>query len=225
MAPWLRAYLLATAAPAAVIALLLLGVAPSAAGDPLLMAILVALGAIAANFPVMVTPRYKVDASPAIDLALIVLFSPALAVALVGLSRLLGDGILCGRRNPVTGNRRRQPTDLVFNMSQLMIAAAVGAIIFRGFTGGQGLGTGAAQLVGALAAAGAMYVVNTALVVIAAGIHFRRSPLQVWVEAASADFKQTAGLYATGYLLAVLSSGRPWLAIVMMAPVAAYSFH
>ena len=62
---------------------------------------------MAANFPVMVTRSYKADATPAIELALVVLFPPPTAVALVGASRLLGEGILCLRRNPETGRRRR----------------------------------------------------------------------------------------------------------------------
>jgi len=92
----------------------MLGLPQAGSGDPLLMVLLVALGAAAANFPVMVSPRYKTDASPAIDLALVILFPPATAVALVGLSRILGDGILCLRRNPLTRSRRREPVDLVF---------------------------------------------------------------------------------------------------------------
>ena len=56
MTPWLRPYLLATAAPAVVVSALLLGLTPTAAGDPALGAMLVLLGALAANFSVMVTP-------------------------------------------------------------------------------------------------------------------------------------------------------------------------
>jgi putative nucleotidyltransferase with HDIG domain len=44
--------------------------------------------------------------------------------------------------------------------------------------------------------------------------------LQIWTEAASTDLKQTAAIYVAGYLLAVVSNGRPWLAVVMMGPIA-----
>src|SRR4030081_204833 len=134
MTPSIRAYLLATAAPAVAASWLLLGLPPATPGDPMLMVLLVVLGAIAANFPIMVSPRYKADAAPAIDLALVLLFPPATAVGLGGLSRILGDGSLARRRNPATGNRRRQPIDLVFNPSQLMIAAAAAALVYRGLT-------------------------------------------------------------------------------------------
>src|SRR5579864_4933455 len=122
MNPKLRAYVLATVAPAAAISALLLGLPPDRPVDPALAGSLVLLGALAANFPVMVSPHYKADAAPAIYLALVLLFPPAPAVALIGLSRLVGDGALWLRRNPTTGRRRRQPVDLIFNTSQLMVA-------------------------------------------------------------------------------------------------------
>ncbi|HLQ15499.1 MAG TPA: HD-GYP domain-containing protein [Candidatus Eisenbacteria bacterium] len=221
MTPLLRTYLLAPAAAAGAIVLLMLGLAPTSAGDPVLMVLLVVLGAIAANFPVMVSPRYKTDAAPAIDLALVLLFPPATAVALVGLSRILGDGLLWLRRNPATGKRRRRLIDLVFNTSQLMIAAAAAAIVYHGLASAGELGGG---LIGQLASAGlaacVMYTLSISMVVIAAGLMTGRSPFQIWVEAAGAELKQTAAIYIAGYLLAVVSNGRPWLAVVMMGPVA-----
>jgi putative nucleotidyltransferase with HDIG domain len=185
------------------------------------MVLLVVLGVLTANFPVMVSPRYKTDAAPAIDLALVLLFPPATAVALVGLSRILSDGLLWLRRNPATGKRRRRLIDLVFNTSQLMIAAAAAAIVYHGLASSGDLGRG---LIGQLASAGVaacvMYVVSVSMVVVAAGLMTGRSPFQIWVEAAAAELKQTAAIYVTGYVLAVVSNGRPWLAVVMMGPVA-----
>ena len=66
-----------------------------------------------------------------------------------------------------------------------------------------------------------MYATSTALVAIAAGLHNQRNPIEIWAEVAAAEFKQTAALYVAGYLLAVLSIQRPWLAFAMMVPVAA----
>jgi putative nucleotidyltransferase with HDIG domain len=221
MTPFLRTYLLATAAPAGLVALLMLGFAPASAGDPALMLLLVALGAAAGSFPVMVSPRYKTDAGPAIDLALVLLFPPAIAVALVGLSRILGDLSLWLRRDPATGRRRRRLTDLVFNTSQLMIAAAGAAVVYRGLASPAELGSG---LIGQLASAGlaafVMYAISTSLVVVAAGLYTGRSPFQIWAEAARSELKPTAAIYVAGYVLAVVSNGRPSLAIVMMVPVA-----
>ena len=222
MTPRIRAGLLLTAVPATAAAVLLLRVTAPAAGDPALMLILVVLGTAAANFPVMVSPRYKTDTGPAIDLAFVLLFSPAAAVALVGLTRILGDGILCLRRNPDSGTRRRSPIDLVFNASQLMAAAACAAIIYHGFAASSLVGSvAAAQIVGAALAATAMYVISTASVVVAAGQILKRNAFDIWAEAAGVELKQTAAIYVAGYLLAVVSSGRPLLALVMMGPIAA----
>lgn len=160
----------------------------------------------------MVSPRLKADAAPAIYLAAVLLFPPAATVALIGASRLIGEGVLCVRRNPATGHRRRAPVDLIFNTSQLMVAGGLSALAYSAM----GAGVSSAVL-----AALVMYVVSTGFDVIAAGLHHRRNPLQIWAEVAEADWKQTAALYVAGYLLAVLSSGRPWLALVMMIPVAA----
>src|SRR5438445_10554818 len=132
----LRVYLLAVAAPATAVAALLLRLPSSAHPDPVLAALLVALGAIAANFPVMVTRSYKADATPAIELAIVVMFPPATAVALVGLTRLIGETALCVRG-------RRLPIDLIFNTGQLMLAAAGGAVVFQGVVTNNGVAGGA----------------------------------------------------------------------------------
>jgi len=215
----LRTYLRGMAAPAGAVAIALLVLPGGGSADPMLALILVCLGVVAANFQLQVTPRYKTDAAPAIDLAIVVLFPAAAAVALVGMCRIAGDGILCLRRNPLTGNPRRAPIDLVFNTAQLMLAASAAAIIHRG------VGTSVQGVIGAalaaVLAATALYVINTALVVTAAGLHVHRSPLHVWADAARSDIKQTAALYVSGYLLAIVSASQPWLALVMMVPVAA----
>ncbi len=215
MTPLLRAYLLAMAYPAVVVTAWLLRLpAPAEPGDPMLAGVLVLLGALATNFPVAVTPRYKADAAPAVYLAAVLLFQPAVAVAVIGSSRLLGEGVLCLRHNPATGHRRRQPIDLVFNTSQLMLAGGFSALVYRAVATGN-------ELPAAILAGAVMYATSTALVFTAAGLHNRRNPFEIWTEVAAADGKEAAALYVAGYLLAVLSIGRPWLAVAMMVPVAA----
>src|SRR5947209_909384 len=124
MTPLLRVYLLVMVAPAAVLTAAV-APEPSAPSDAVLMVVLIALGAVATNFPVRISRHYKAHAAPAIHLAAVLLFSPAAAVAVIGSSALLGEGVLCLRRNPATGFRRRQPVDIVFNTSQLMLAGGV----------------------------------------------------------------------------------------------------
>jgi putative nucleotidyltransferase with HDIG domain len=216
-----RTYLLGMAVPAIAVVLLLAGRTTATSGDPVLMLLLVVLGAIAANFSIMVSPRYKTDAAPAIDLALVLLFAPGVAVALVGLSRILGEGSLSLRRNPSTGTRRRNATDMIFNTSQLMVAASAAAVVYHGLASPGMFGVGlVGQIMSAALAALAMYAVSTALVVFAVGMRTGRSPLQIWVETAGAEVKMTAAIYVAGYVLAAVSPGRPWLAIAMMVPVA-----
>jgi putative nucleotidyltransferase with HDIG domain len=212
MTPVQRAYLLGMSAPAVALTAFLPGVPASAPGDPALILLLTVLGAIATTYPVTVSPRYKADVSPAIHIAAVLLFAPATAVAVIGASGLLGEGVLCLQRDRTTGVRRRQPIDLVFNTSQLMVAGGLSALAFR---------ASGAELPSAVLAAVVMYAVSTALVVIAAAVQNRRSPIEMWVEVATSDLKQTAALYVAGYLLAEISNGRPWLALVMMVPVAA----
>ncbi len=221
MTPRLRAYLLLTAAPAIAAVALLLRVPAAAPGDPVLMVVLIAMGVAAANFPVMVSARYKADASPAIDLAFVILFPPATAVALVGLTRILGDGSLCLRTNPATGTRRRAPIDLVFNTSQLMLAAACSAVIYHGITTTGVLGGSLlAEPVGAALAAIALYVVSNSAVAIATSRLVGRTAIEIWAEAAAVELKPDAAIYASGYVLALVANGRPWLALVMIAPLA-----
>ncbi len=211
MTPLLRVYLLAMAAPAALMIAVVLRT-PSTPGDPVLMFVLVVLGAVATNFPVMISRHYKADATPAIHLAAVLLFAPALAVAVIGAGALLGQGVLCIRRNPATGVHRRQAIDVVFNTSQLVVAGGLSALVYS---------AAGAPLPGAFLAAAVMYAVNNGLVVVAAAIHDQRNPLELWAEIAASDLKQTTALYVAGYLLAVISVGGPLLALAMMIPVGA----
>src|SRR5256886_6184398 len=214
----LRLYLLGIAAPAAVVLVLMLGL-PEAPSDPVLAAVLVTIGALAANFPVMIRKNYKADATPAIALALVVLLPAATAVALVGLVRFLGDGTLCLRRNPNTGKRRRRPIDLLFNTSQMILSAAAAAIIYRGALTTGPLADGAGAVVAAIAAAAAMYVTTTTLVVIAVAMMSGRSPVQVWLEAAAVEWELAGAVFAAGYGLALVSPSPAWGALGMLAPL------
>ena len=206
------------AAPASAVGLALPFLPYAPAGDPVLALVLVVLAAVATNYVVMLTPRYKADAAPAIDFAIVLLFSPPAAVALVGLGTAAGELALMGRRNPATGRRRRAPIDVEFNTSQRMLAAGAAAILFRGLSGAHPSELSLAAA--GFAAACALYAVSTALVFLAVGLHNRRNPVEVWAEAAGADLKQTGALFIAGLLLAVIAARSPWLAAVMMVPIA-----
>jgi putative nucleotidyltransferase with HDIG domain len=65
-----------------------------------------------------------------------------------------------------------------------------------------------------------MYLVSTALVLLAVGMRTGRQPFQIWIESAGADVKMTSALYVLGFLLALVSNGHPWLALVVVVPMA-----
>src|SRR5260370_13863023 len=102
MTPLLRAYRLAMAAPAVVVTAMLLGRPPEAPGDPVLLVVLLLLGAVASNFPVVVSPRLKTDAAPAVYLAAVLLFPPVTAVALIRGIPPLREARLFFPRHPTT---------------------------------------------------------------------------------------------------------------------------
>ena len=92
--------------------------------------LLVLLAILAQHFPVMIAPSRKVDTSMAVYFAFLLLFGAPAAVGLVGLSQLVGQGTLALRRNPTTGRRRRTPRSALFNTSQLMVATALGGLVY-----------------------------------------------------------------------------------------------
>src|SRR5258708_37219954 len=106
MTPLLRAYLLAMAAPAVVLTAMLLGRPAAAPGDPFPPVVLLLLGAVASNYPVLVSPRLKTDAAPAVYLAAALLFPPVTAVALIGGRPHPGKGGVPFPRKPPTGDSR-----------------------------------------------------------------------------------------------------------------------
>lgn len=214
----IRAYMLAVSAPAVLTTAVLLGRPALRPDDIVLGLVLVAVGAVAANFPVSLSPRYKTDATQAILMAFVLLFSPAAGAALIGLSRLIGEGILCFRRNPANGKRRRRTTDLVFNTSQIMLTVAAGSFAYSSISA-QSTSL-IAPILGAIVAATFMYLVNSTLVSVAVGLMRKRNPIAIWTEVAQTDVPPTIALNVAGYLLAELSVGRPWLVLAMMVPVA-----
>jgi putative nucleotidyltransferase with HDIG domain len=198
MRPGLSRYLLGISVPAGAAALLLAIGSAGRAGDPVLALILVALAVVAANYQVMVTPRYKADTGPAVYFAMVLLYPPAAAVALVGLGALGGEALLMLRR-------RRVPIDVVFNTGQLMLCGAAGALVFRWI---ESAFPGDLTMIpaGALAAC-AMYAVSTVLVGIAVAMHHSRR------------LRDVLGEMVAGVLLMVLAWRSPWLAAVMMVPI------
>ena len=95
-----------------------------------LAALLVALAAAAQHFPLQLGPHRKVDLSIAVYFASLLLFSTPAAMAVTGVSQLLGQGTLALRRDPTTARRQRPLRTLLFNTSQLIVAAGVAGLVY-----------------------------------------------------------------------------------------------
>src|SRR5947209_7853802 len=90
-----------------------------------LLLLLFVLAVVAQHFPVAIAPKRKVDVAVAVYFAAVFLFGAPAAVALVGLSHLVGQFTLALRRHPLTGKRLRTPRSALFNTSQAMVATGL----------------------------------------------------------------------------------------------------
>lgn len=181
---------------------------------------MVLLAAAASHFPVELTPRFKTDVSTAVHFTILLLAPAPVAVALVGLSVLIGNSTLAMRRNSA-GRRKRGLYDTAFNTSQAMIATGVGAVALYTLRPE----TPIAQMVQADAwavpvAALTMYLTSTSLVALVVGLHTGRKPLDVWLATQRLDIPSEAALYLIGFITAVLTEARPWAPFVMIIPTA-----
>jgi HD-GYP domain-containing protein (c-di-GMP phosphodiesterase class II) len=211
---------LAAASAVAIEALWVIGWRGSWSADPRLMAVFVLLGATASHFPVELTPRFKTNVATAVNFAILLLFPAPIAVGVVGLSVLLGNGTLTLRRNP-DGRRRRGVYDSLFNTAQMMIAAGVGSAVLYALRPETSLAhpmradTWAIPL-----AAVAMYLTNTGVVAFVVGIQTGRKPFDVWIATQRLDAASEAALYLIGFVTVIVASVYVWAPLVMVVPTA-----
>jgi HD-GYP domain-containing protein (c-di-GMP phosphodiesterase class II) len=188
--------------------------------DYRLAALFVLLAATASHFPVELTPRFKTTVATAVHFAILLTFPGPIAVALVGLSVLLGNGTLALRRNR-DGRRRRGVYDSLVNTAQMMTAAAIGAAVLYALRPE----TSPAHpiLADALAiplAAVAMYVSNTGLVALLVSFQTGRRVSDVWLATQRLDAASEAALYLIGVVTAIVASAYVWAPLVMVVPTA-----
>jgi HD-GYP domain-containing protein (c-di-GMP phosphodiesterase class II) len=188
--------------------------------DPLLMAVLVLLAATATHFPVELTLKFKTNVATAVNFAILLLFPAPLAIALVGLSVLLGNGTLALRRNR-DGRRRRGVYDSLFNTAQMMIATGIAAAVLYTLRPE----TRAAQplladLWAVPLAAAAMYLTNTGIVALMVGLHTRRRLSDVWLATQRLDAPSESALYLIGFVAAIMADVYDWVPVIMVIPAA-----
>jgi HD-GYP domain-containing protein (c-di-GMP phosphodiesterase class II) len=211
---------LAAAVAVAIEALWVITWRGSWSADPGMMAMFVLLGATASHFPVELTPRFKTNVATAVNFAILLLFPAPIALGLVGLSVLLGNGTLALRRNR-DGRRRRGVYDSLFNTAQMMIAAGVGAAVLYGLRPETSLThpTLADSLAIPLAAT-AMYFMNTGLVALMVGVHSERKPFDIWLATQRLDAPSESALYLIGFITVIVASAYVWAPFVMVVPTA-----
>jgi HD-GYP domain-containing protein (c-di-GMP phosphodiesterase class II) len=216
------AILAAMAAAGAVAMQALWGVAwrGSWSADPRLMGVFGLLAVTASHFPVELTPRYKTNVVTAVNFAILLLFPAPIAVGLVGLSVLLGNGTLAMRRNR-DGRRRRGVYDSLFNTAQMMMSTGVAAAALYALRPE----TSAAHpmLADAWAipvAAVAMYFTNTGAVALIVGIQTRRKVSDVWLGTQRLDGPSESALYLIGFVTAIMANVYVWVPLVMVIPTA-----
>src|SRR3984893_728367 len=188
--------------------------------DIRLMAIVVLLGATACHFPVELTPRFKTNVATAVNFAILLLFPAPIAVGLVGLSVLLGNGTLALRRNR-EGRRRRGVYDTLFNVAQMMIAKGAGAAVLYAFrpeapAAHPALGDAVAIPLAAVT----MYLVNTGIVALIVGFQTRRKLVDVWLVAQRLDAASEPALYLIGFVTAIVANAYLWAPLAMVVPAA-----
>ena len=193
------------------------GPGPTGVGLPVL---LVGLAVLAQHFPVALAPKRKVDVSVSAYFASLLLLGAPFAVALVGVSHLVGQLTLTLRRNPATGKRLRTVRSALFNTSQAMVATALGAAAYyAALPHSAPAPLERIENAWALpAAALVMYMANTLAVAIVVGIQLEKPPLRVWTGARTSTLLEFAGLFLVGAGIARAGAHDPMMVLVMALP-------
>lgn len=188
--------------------------------DVMLAAVLVAFAAGAVQFQLMISPRVKFNITMAFYFAIVLLFPAPVAVALIVASRLLGEGLLAARRNPLTGRSRRDSTSLLFNSAIYALAASVASaaiyLVLRETPAA--LGSPARMVWAVPIGAVAMYLVYTLGVSCAAGIQLRQNPLRIWIAGRRKALIPEVGLYPVGAAMAIGAASFAWTPVLMIVP-------
>jgi signal transduction histidine kinase len=172
---------------------------------------LVATAALAQHLPLHLGPQRKLNVVHGVYFAGLLLFGPALGVALAGAGHLLGQSTLALRRNPQTGHPRGSRRGLLFNTGQTMLAAALAGLAYYAVLSWESPAPlERPQNLWALPLAAAVfYLVNSFLVAGMVGLQTGTSLLATWRAGRDLDVLQFGAVYAVGVGLAVAVRS-PW---------------
>ncbi|MBI2853398.1 MAG: HAMP domain-containing histidine kinase [Chloroflexi bacterium] len=173
-----------------------------------LAACLALLIALAGAYPIPLSPKVKANVVTAPLFAAVVLLQPVVAMATAVVGVTASEIML-----------RRRPHNVLFNGAAAAIYAGAAAFAYvdinpsgRFFTWPYGIG-------GALAAAATVYLMNRAIVVIAAGVESGKSPFWLWRKGWKRDLAQEVALSSLGYAGALSVYVAPWSLVFLVAPV------
>jgi signal transduction histidine kinase len=188
-----------------------------------LLALLGVLAIAALHFPLMLTPRYKVNVAIAAYFAALLLFGPPVAMALVFACQLLGGFTLSLRRNRQTGQALRTLRSVWFNAGQIALAIGAGGAVYYVFLPQQAPApfNTIANLWALPAAAGTIYLVNSGAVAGMIALQLGKPLLAVWRDGRQQDALQFAGLFLLGLVTALAATAYPWSPLLMVLPAAA----
>lgn len=184
-------------------------------GRSVLAVAFAALVALAYRFPVHFAFKTKLQLDTAVLFAAILLFDPVISMLIVASGTALAHVLL-----------RRELDEAAFNTAQTALQTGVGGLILMG------AGWNADRLnllqrphlvLYLLAAALAMYLVNTVSVATMVGLHTGYSPLLVWRQWAGFDITEQVSQVALGLLAAAVVDGHPWALPLLLLP--AFAIH
>jgi putative nucleotidyltransferase with HDIG domain len=207
----LRTYIVGViVAGAAGLGLAALGPRPGATEELLVIAILLGLATVAQIWPVHLSLKVKltVDDTPLFAAAL--LLGPFVAILVAAVSALVGLHL----RNAKMPWYNRAFTAAVSALATGAAATAYLALV----DGTQPL---LAQPLPILAAGGARYLTQTALVDIAVALQMKRRPFASFWTLHRRDLAQTTGLYLLGAIAAASAHGQPLALVLFAVPMVA----
>ena len=180
----------------------------AALGD---MALFIALIVVAGCFPIPVTSKIKTDVTTAVLFGAALVLEPELAALAGTIGILVYTGII-----RFWGPKLRLPWyKYPFNGAQAALSTGAASMVFHALAPESGVLGG-----GVAAAAGSMFLVNTALVSCAASLQLRISPMRIWWEGTKENGPAELAQLAFGFLGALVYRESAWTVVALLIPVA-----
>ena len=173
------------------------------------VALFTALIVVAGSFPLPIAPRIKFDVNTAVFFAAALVLEPGVG-ALAGVVGVVAYTTLIR----FWGERLRIPWyKHPFNAGQVALLIGATSLAFDAMVAGDGVMTVAA-------AAGIYYMINTAMVSVAAGLQLGISPMKFWWMGTRENGLAELSLLSFGFLGAVVYRESPWTVVALFIPVA-----